>query len=136
MKRLSLLLIAPILASCSTAVEPPTRSAQGEAQLRQLLADKVAGEPVSCLPHHRAGQMVVIDDNTLAFRDSSSRVWVNNLQAGCAHVGGGSYALVTRTTGGLGLCRGDIAEVRDVTNGYSVGACVLGEFTPYTRPAG
>ena len=30
--------------------------------------------------------------------------------------------------------QGDIAEVRDFSNGITVGSCVLGDFVPYTTP--
>ena len=77
--------------------------------------------------------MVVVDENTIAFRNGSSRVYVNHMQGGCNNLGG-PYALVTHTFGGAQLCRGDIGQVVDVTNRFTVGSCVFGDFIPYTRP--
>jgi hypothetical protein len=135
MRAVSLLLLTAALAGCSTAPEAP-RNARQEAHFQQLVAGKVAGAPTSCLPTYRArDNMVVVDDNTLVFRDGSRRVFVNNLTGGCSNLGSGFYALVTRQYGGLGMCRGDIAQVADVSNGFIVGSCTLGDFVPYTSAA-
>jgi hypothetical protein len=50
-------------------------------------------------------------------------------------LGAGHYALVTRQFSGS-LCRGDIATVADLSSGMTVGSCVMGDFVPYTSPAG
>ena len=132
MRSMILLLLGASVAACTTA-PPQPRSAQAEAHLHKLLAGKSAGQPVTCLPSYRSRDMITIDDNTLVFRDSGSRVYVNNLEGGgCANLGRGFYTLVTRTTGS-GLCRGEIAEVADLNSGMTVGSCVLGDFVPYTR---
>ena len=133
MRSISLLLASAILASCASAPPAPMRSAQSDRQYQQLLSGKVAGAPISCLPNHRANDMVVIDENTVAFKSGTSRVYVANMRGGCTNLGG-PYALVTRGFGGSGLCRGDIAQVVDVQNGITVGSCVFGDFTPYVRP--
>ena len=133
MRGISLLLLGAILSSCATAPPQPMRTAAKQHQFEQLLAGKVAGPPVSCLPTFRQDDMVVIDDSTVAFRQGSSRVYVNHMQGGCNNLGG-NYALVTRTFGGSQLCRGDIGQVVDLTNKFTVGSCVFGDFVPYTRP--
>ena len=134
MRGLTIALIASALAACTTAPEPMTRSAEAEAHLGKLLAGKTAGVPVNCLPSWRSGDMVVIDDNTVVFRNSARRVYRNDFRGGaCDRLGSGHYALVTRTTG-TGLCSGDIAQVVDIANGFTVGSCVLGEFVPYEGP--
>jgi len=134
MRSMSFLLLTAALAACSTAPQP--RTAQAEAQLERLLAGKVAQQPVDCLPTYRSGDMVVIDDNTILFREGRNRIFRNDLNGGsCTGLGGGHYALVTKQFGG-GLCRGDIAQVMDVSNGMTVGSCVMGDFVPYTSPKG
>lgn len=135
MRGIALLLIGATLASCAVAPQPG-RSAKAENRFQQLLAGKVAGEAVSCLPSYRANDMVVIDDQTIAFREGSSRVWVANLTHSCSNLGSGHYALVTKRSGGTGLCRGDIGQVADLTTGITVGSCVFGDFTPYERTRG
>jgi hypothetical protein len=77
--------------------------------------------------------MVVIDENTIAFR-SGGRIYVAHMQGPCSGLGGSGRALVTRNTGGLGLCSGDIAQVVDTSARITVGSCAFGEFVPYVRP--
>jgi hypothetical protein len=99
-----------------------------------LLAGKVAGKPLTCLPTHRASEMVVVDDNTVIYRDGPNRVYVNNFNGGtCSRLGSGFYALKT-TSYGSGPCRGDLAEVLDTSTGMTAGSCVFGDFVPYVRP--
>ena len=131
MRNLLFLFLAPALAACATAPQPMARSAEGEAKLQQLLAGRVAGQPVSCLPHWRRDKMVVIDENTILF-DAGSTVYRNELQGSCTNLGTGSYALVTRSTS-TSLCSGEIAQVMDVQTGMTVGGCAIGDFVPYTR---
>ena len=136
MRRISLLGIGAVLVACTTtAAQQPIRSAKAQVRYDQLLAGKVAGSPVSCLPTFRQNDMVVIDESTVAFRQGSSQVYINHMQGGCTHLGG-PYALVTRTFGGSQLCRGDIGQVVDLTNRFTVGSCVFGDFIPYGRPRG
>jgi len=135
MRGIALLLIGATLASCAVAPQPG-RSARAENRFQQLLAGKVAGPAISCLPSYRANDMVVIDDETIAFRDGSRRVYVANLSHSCSNLGSGHYALVTNRYGGSGLCRGDIGQVADLTTGMTVGSCVFGDFTPYEGTRG
>ena len=135
MRGIALLLIGATLASCAAAPQPG-RSARAENRFQQLLAGKAAGPAVSCLPSYRANDMVVIDDQTIAFRDGSRRVYVANLSHSCTNLGSGHYALVTKRYGGSGLCRGDIGQVADLTTGMTVGSCVFSDFTPYERTRG
>jgi hypothetical protein len=133
MRTISFLLVGAALTSCAATPEPPTRSAQSARQYDQLLAGKVAQAPVNCLPSYNANDMVVIDESTVAFKQGSSRVYVNHMQGGCTNLGGG-YALLTKGFSGTGLCRGDVAQVVDIRNHMTVGSCAFGEFIPYVRP--
>jgi hypothetical protein len=135
MRGISLLLIGVGLVACTTtaAQQRPFRSAAKQQEFDRMLAGKAAGPPLSCLPHYRSNDMVVIDENTIAFRDGSRRVYVNHMMGGCSNLGG-AYALVTRQFGSADLCRGDIGQVVDLTTHSTVGSCVFGDFIPYTRP--
>jgi len=132
--RISLLAAAGIsLAACETAdFQPAQRSAQAQATYDKLLAGKTAGRAAKCLPLQRSNDMVVIDDDTILYRDGRT-THVNQPLGGCNRLGRGSYALVTRSTGSQ-LCRGDIANVVDLSTGVTVGSCALGDFVPY-KPA-
>ena len=136
MRSISLLLIGAAIVGCTTtAAQAPMRTAKDQQRYDRLLAGKVAGPPVSCLPTYHQDDMVVIDEQTVAFRQGSNRVYVNHMQGGCTNLGG-SYALVTKLFGSAQLCRGDIGQVVDLTNHFTVGSCVFGDFIPYTRPRG
>ena len=134
MRRISLLFIGGALVACTTtAAGPPVRTVKAQKEYDRLLAGKVAGAPVSCLQTYNQNDMVVIDESTIAFRDGSRRVYVNHMMGGCSNLGG-AYALVTKQFGSADLCRGDIGQVVDLTNHFTVGSCVFGDFIPYTRP--
>jgi Family of unknown function (DUF6491) len=135
MRVISALIASAVLASCTTGPQPPPmRTAQKQQEYQQLLVGKVAQAPVSCLPHYRSGDMRVIDDQTIAFRDGTNRTYVAHMQGGCSNLSSGHYALVTRQFGSADLCRGDIAQVVDTLNRFPVGSCVFGDFVPYVRP--
>ena len=134
MRVISVLLAGAILASCTTGPPTPTRTADNQREYQQLLNGKVAQAPISCLPHYQSGDMRVIDDETIAFKNGSSRVFVAHMQGGCTNLSQGHNALVTKQFGNAELCRGDIAQVVDTLSGFTVGSCVFGDFVPYVRP--
>jgi hypothetical protein len=133
MRVIPIMMAGAVLASCTTAPYPaPTRTADKQREYQQLLEGKVAQAAVSCLPHYRNGDMRVIDDETIAFRDGTYRTYVTHMQGACNGIG--YYTLVTRLYGSSDLCRGDIAQVVDTINRTPVGSCVFGDFIPYVRP--
>jgi hypothetical protein len=129
---LTVLASAGLLASCATTSAPEPRSAKAQAELSRWLNGRVAGRPQSCLPTYRSQDMVVIDENTLLFRDGSNRVWRSDLKGPCNGLGRPGTALLTKQFGGSGLCSGEIAQVIDTSQGFTVGSCAIGDFVPYT----
>jgi hypothetical protein len=134
MRGISLLLIAAAVGSCSTAPQSTMRSPSGQRAYDAILTGKVAGAPVSCLPNYNANDMSIIDGQTLGFRVGTGTTYIVHLGQGCGLLGAGNYALLTKQFGGMGMCRGDIAQVFDTMNRITVGSCVVGSITPYTRP--
>jgi hypothetical protein len=136
MRGISLFLIGATLASCTAGPEQPlTRSPRSQQEYMSLIAGKVPGPEVSCLPSYNANDMTVIDGRTLAFRrGAGTAVYIMHLTPGCEMVGGGTYALLSRQYGGMGLCRGDIQQVIDTLNRFTVGSCTIGAIVPYMRP--
>ena len=121
------------LAACATAMsQPEQRSAKAQATYDKVLAGKTAGRPEKCLPLRSSNDMVVLDDDTMLYRNGRT-TYVNKPLGSCSLLGRGSYALVTRSIGSQ-LCRGDIGTVTDMTSGMTVGSCAMGDFVPY-RPA-
>lgn len=138
MRRISLLVAGSILASCTTAPPPPDaamRSSSGERAYQSLIASRVPGRPISCLPNYNSNNMTVIDGRNIAFSVGTRTVYLVRLTAGCDLLsGGGPYALLSRQFGGQGTCRGDIQQVVDTLNRVNVGSCTVAEIVPYTRP--
>ena len=132
MRIIMLAVTAMGLAACATAAfAPAERTAKAQATYDRMLAGKVAGAPLQCLPRFRTDDMTVIDDNTILFREGST-VYVNKTIGDCSQLGRGGAALVTRSISST-MCRGDIAQVVDNTTGIHLGSCAIGSFTPY-RP--
>jgi hypothetical protein len=138
MRSIPLLIAGTILASCTNGPppppQPPTPGAMREAQA--LLGGKVAGPPVDCVPAYDTNNQTVLDGRTLAFRAGAghSRVYVAHLTPGCEMITSGSYALVSRQVGSMGLCRGDIQQVVDTLSHAHMGACSISDVIPYVRP--
>ena len=102
----------------------PTRSAGPQTQYDQLLAGKVAGQPVSCLPTYQHDDMIVIDEQTVAFREAAAESTSTHMQRRLRRPRLRRYALVTRTFGSRQLCRGDIAPVvSGSSSAFTVGSC-------------
>lgn len=134
MRSIPFLIGAAILSSCVAAPPGPVRTADDQRRLDELLVGKVPQGEVSCLPSYNSNDMRVIDENTIAFRVGSSQTYVAHT-TGCSNLRpGGPYALLTHQFGGMGMCRGDIAQVVDTTNGINVGSCAITGFTHFVRP--
>lgn len=133
--RLPALLTAALLtgACAATPVQQQPRTAQAQQELDRYLTGKVAGAPQACLSRSAADDMIVIDDDTLLFRDGR-RYWRTEMQGSCSGLSNGRYALLTRQFGSGQLCRGEIAQVVDTYGPFTAGSCVFGEFTPYAPP--
>ena len=123
---------------CSTGRRRPSRCAapKAQAQLQTLLAGKVAGAAVSCLPHYRANDMIVDRRQipSLFRRRPQPRLSSTTSQGGCCDARHGPYALVTRTSRQPACAAATSPRWSIVQNGITVGSCVFGDFVPYTRP--
>jgi hypothetical protein len=131
MKKIIALSLLPLFAGCMDQ-RPMEMSAQAQTELAAAIEGRTAEAPQSCVPsrdlrgNRSAGEGAIIFDGA-----SRNVVYVNRPAAGCPEIRPG-MALKTRTTS-TQLCRGDIVEVFDPVNGFSMGACGLGDFTPYRR---
>lgn len=95
------------------------------------LSGKQAGRPVSCIPHTQIRSSYYVGGQTILYRMRNGTVYRNDPPGGCPGLNS-NLALETRNPTGL-LCSGEIAQVRDYTQGYSPGSCALGEFVPYRK---
>lgn len=134
MRAFPFLIAAAALGSCTASPPEPGHGSSAAARSERLLAGMVARPPVSCMPTRGYSDMIVLDEKRIAFRTGADRIYVTHMRGGCSGLSGaGSYALVTRQAGTSGYCEGDIADVVDTLNHFTIGSCVFGEFTPYVR---
>ena len=95
------------------------------------LAGKQPGRAVSCIPHSQIRSTYYVGGRTILYRMKNGTVYRNEPPGGCPGLNS-NLALETRNPTGL-LCSGEIAQVRDYTQGYSPGSCAIGEFVPFRR---
>ena len=138
MRTFILMLSAASLGSCMAGPPSPQQAMWDQQQamrdqqeLGMRLAGRVAGPPTDCLPSYRANHQMNISDNVILF-DYGGTIYRNDPPGGCPGLGSGQYALVVRPVGSS-LCRGEIAQVRDIQSGMTRGTCTLGAFMPYRR---
>ncbi|MCJ8190997.1 DUF6491 family protein [Sphingomicrobium aestuariivivum] len=124
-----ILALAPLalLAGCTTS-EPYAMSADDEAELAELLGDRVPGEPVSCLPANVTSSTVV-DDHTIVYRVGRTR-YLQTFDAPCSGLDRIGHVLVIESPMGR-TCRGDRARVVETTAGMTGGFCTFSHFIPY-----
>lgn len=136
MRSIPLLIAGSMLVSCMNAPPPPymSRSPSGERAYQTLLAGKVPGRPLSCLPHYDANDMTIVDGRTIAFKMGSRTTYIMHLTAGCEMLGSGNYALLSRQFASPGMCEGDIQSVVDTLNHSNMGSCTITDIVPFTRP--
>lgn len=99
--------------------------------LDQILAGRTAGASVACVGLRQLGGNRSVD-GAIVFGDGNRRIYVNRPRQPCPSLANGRSLIVHTPTGQL--CRGDIAVVADITSRSEIGACGLGDFTPYDRP--
>jgi hypothetical protein len=107
------------------------RAAKETAALEKAIAGKVAGKPQGCISLSRTRSSQIIGENAIIYRVSNNALFVNKPVGGCSGLRK-DKTLITRTPSDR-LCSGDIARVVDLSLGFEGAACVLGEFTPYTK---
>ena len=131
------LVLALLLAGCTTSPREAVRAATAEAASQQALAAELAGlvpgEPTTCLPEPTRNQLASRGYGaTIVYVASPTLKYRNDTTGGCERLGRGD-TLITRTPIGR-VCRGDIATTVDRTSGFQTGSCAFGDFVPYRRP--
>jgi hypothetical protein len=108
------------------------RTAEAQARLDKWLGGRVPGEAQICLQSNKTNSPVGIDDRTLLFRDGP-RIWRSELKGGnnCGDFGPRRALMAENHT--MRLCSGDTVYIIDMNDGSGVGACMLGDFVPYTK---
>jgi hypothetical protein len=101
----------------------------GEQQLAKLLDGRVAGEPVSCIPLHRASSSRIIDGTAIVY-DAGRTIYVNRPTNPDSL--DDDDIMVTRLHTSQ-LCRLDTVRLHDRTGHWFSGFVGLQDFVPYTR---
>lgn len=130
MRALLLPALAALSTSCAT-YDAYADTAIGP-ELAAELSGRVAGEPRTCVSlRDLEGNRSVDDGAAIIFDGRGDVIYVNRPPAGCPSLRFGRTLVTTTTTGQL--CRGEIANVVDLTSNMNFGSCGLGDFVPYRR---
>lgn len=100
-------------------------------RLDKVLAGRVAGEPVNCIPQWQAREMQVFDKTAIVF-GAGDTVWVN-VPHNRDHLDDDDI-MVTRTSTGE-LCSIDIVQTLDRAGRFPNGFLNLGKFVPFRKAA-
>lgn len=102
---------------------------KGQKIAKIYLKDRVAGEPVSCIPQVRLRRSTAASDEVLLYDDGAT-VYVNAPYLGCP--GARNNTMISSTPIGR-LCSGDIVQVQDLLARAPLGSCALSQFIPFRR---
>lgn len=124
--------VKTLLIAAAAIAAPAAASPAGgpDAKLEKMLAGRVAGEPVGCIPLRGATSSRVVDGRAIVYRVGAT-LYVNEPRAG-GDLLDDDDLLVTRTIGSQ-LCRIDTVQLVDQVGLFPRGFVVLGDFVPYTR---
>jgi hypothetical protein len=114
----------------SLAEGAPARD--GEQQLAKLVAGRVPGKPVNCIPLRNIRSTRVLDGTAIVYEGNGGRLYVNRPDAGAASLRRND-TLVTKTWGSQ-LCSLDTVRLLDWGSRFEHGFVGLGTFVPYARP--
>lgn len=119
------------LAGCTTSSEmSASRQAEASAALAKELDGRVAGKPVNCIGNSTSTRPMVIDENTVLYREGG-RVWRNTLVAACPRLTPYN-TMIVEVQGGQ-LCRNDRFRVLEPGTTIPGPYCRFGQFVPYER---
>lgn len=126
---LALMLAAPAAHSGTAEVKISDKE---QAEFDKIIKGRTAGEPVSCITRADQDRLTVIGDKYLVYQRSSNpqTIYVNEPYGGCRNAE--HNTLVTRKSTSQ-LCRGEIAQIKDLTSGMSMGSCSFSAFVPYSK---
>ena len=131
MRIMKALVVGILLTASSSAFASPSGSARGEAELAKMLAGRVAGKPVDCIPQHAIESSEVLEGTAIVYRDGN-RLYVNRPASGAESLDSDDILLTDTHT--PELCSVDVVRLIDRTSHFERGFVGLGKFVPYVRP--
>ncbi len=115
----------------NTIAENSALSEKEQKILDKALAGRAAGPAKNCINRAQQRNLTYINDNILIFGSRNAKtIYVNKPAGGCPNAQ--RYAL-SYSRPGTALCKGDIAQIVDVTVGSTLGSCSFSKFVPYTK---
>lgn len=102
---------------------------RGQKIANLYLKDRVAGDPVECIPRARLRRSTAASDDVLLYDDGST-VYVNTPYLGCPRAR--DNTMISSTPIGR-LCSGDVVLVQDLRINVPLGSCSLSQFVPFRK---
>lgn len=131
MFEISKLIAGAALIAAATPALAAARAPGGEVELGRLLAGRVAGAPVSCLPLYNLGSARIVEGVGIVYR-VGGKLYVNRPRTDPRGLDDDDI-LVVRSFGSQ-LCNADRVDLVDRNSRMWSGFVSLGDFVPYTRP--
>ena len=119
--------LAVLAASAPTVAAAPTMGPKLQARLK----DRVAGEPVSCVPVSSRTKTSVLDRNAIIVARGPT-YYVNF--PGCSTLRDERALVIDGDK--RRVCEGDAMMIMDLDSGITYGSCEMGPFIPYERAKG
>lgn len=123
MSRLLILIAAGLAAACAT----PASSRVDKAAAEKLAGFERTGETETCLNVTRINSIDAVDESTLLVRVGASEYYVSDLSGRCSGATN-SFNRIQYTTSISQLCRNEILQIVDNSQGFTVGSCGMGSF--------
>ncbi|GAB5348496.1 hypothetical protein [Alteriqipengyuania sp. 357] len=117
------------LGALALATPAAADSKSGQERLDELLKDRVAGEPMKCVPHRPSARLYIIDETALIY-DTGSTIYVNYTRDPEA-LDDGDYLVVRDPN--PSLCNTTQITTRDRTGNFFSGVIFLEDFIPYKK---
>jgi hypothetical protein len=103
-----------------------------ESRLSTELAGRTAGAPANCIFAARMEGPIIIDRQTIIFRENGRRVWRADLGDTCRSLRE-DMILILRSRESR-LCRNDVFQSLEPGSRIPSGTCQFRQFTPYDKP--
>lgn len=101
------------------------------AELDALFKGRAPEAPVDCVQLRGSYGLRIVGGTTIIIRHRNGLIYRSDPAGGCPFQSG-SYQLATNPSD-VRLCKGDPVGVVDVQRGVQIGACDVGQWTPYRR---
>jgi hypothetical protein len=99
---------------------------------RDVFAGRVAGNPRDCIPLADTLNPMIVDAQTIVYRQSGRRLWRTGAVGRCVTLRTGDTLIVE--VANSQICRNDRFRVVSVGQSIPSGTCRFSAFVPYDKP--